>query len=50
MRPKDCRGKPARSRELGAFLKGLEMSFEGGGILTLGLEFGLQFLDEKFET
>ena len=25
------------------------MSFEGGGILALGLEFGLQFLDEKFE-
>ena len=25
------------------------MSFEGGGILTLGFEFGLQFLDEKFE-
>jgi hypothetical protein len=25
------------------------MSFEGRGILTLGLEFGLQLLDEKFE-
>src|SRR5579862_6257439 len=33
-----------------ALLEGLEMSFEGGGILTLGLKLGLQFLNKEFET
>src|SRR5690349_9907206 len=38
-----------RKSRLGALLERLEMGFEGGGILTLSFEFGLQFLDEKFE-
>jgi hypothetical protein len=39
----------AMAEMLFGFLHGFEVGFQGGAILFLGLEFGLEFLDQQFE-
>ena len=42
-------GKSGSERTLFGFLHGLEVGFQGGAVLFLGFEFGLEFFYQELE-